>query len=82
MKKELEGSKARVKELEIKAKKLNSEKEVIKKGRRGPYSSASSVRSFNSFNSFNSSSRRSTGSNISKPRSNFSSNSYSYNRRR
>lgn len=75
LKKELEGSKAKVKELEAKAKKLNSEKEVLRKGgRKGPYSSAGSVRSYNSFNS----SKKSYNSGVSssKPKSNYSYNSY------
>jgi len=62
--------------LELKAKKLNSEKEVLRKGgRKGPYSSAGSVRSYNSFNS----SKKSYNSGISassKPKSNYSYNSY------
>lgn len=76
LKKELEASKAKVKELELKAKKLNSEKEVLRKGgRKGPYSSAGSVRSYNSFGS----SKKSYNSGVSassKPKSNYSYNSY------
>jgi chromosome segregation ATPase len=77
LKKELEASKAKVKELELRAKKLNSEKEVLRKGgRKGPYSSAGSVRSYNSFNS----SKKSYNSGVSssKPRSNYSYNSNKY----
>lgn len=65
-----------MKELELRAKKMNSEKEVLRKGgRRGPYSSAGSVRSYNSFNS----SKRSYNSGLSsdsKTRFNYSYNSY------
>ena len=63
----------------MKAKKLNSEKEVLRRGgRRGPYSSAGSVRSYNSYNSFGSSKRSyNSGVSSSKPRSNYS---YSPNR--
>ncbi len=75
LKKELETSKAKVKEMELRAKKLNSEKEVLRKGgRRGPYSSAGSVRSYNSFNSSKKS--YNSGLSSSKPRSNYSYNSY------
>jgi hypothetical protein len=59
----------------LKAKKLNSEKEVLRKGgKRGPYSSAGSVRSYNSFSSKRS--YNSGASVSSKPRSNYSYNSY------
>ena len=51
---------------------------MIRKGRRGPYSSTGSVRSYNSYNSY-SSGKRSYGSNMSsssKGKSNYSYNSY------
>ena len=55
----------------------------MRKGRRGPYSSAGSVRSYGSYNSY-SSSKRSTGgysnASSSKPKSNYSYNSYNYGR--